>query len=94
MVNTCDGNGFEEGDGAGIRVISDCRVESNNVTNNDRGIDVDLLGNLIIKNTSSANTTNYDILGGNSFGPIVNVAGVGDISGTANADHPWANFEH
>jgi hypothetical protein len=24
----------------------------------------------------------------------VNVASVGDITGTANANHPWANFEY
>ena len=28
------------------------------------------------------------------FGPIVNVAGVGDISGIPNADHPKANFSY
>ena len=37
---------------------------------------------------------NYVIAAGNSFGPIVNVQGVGDITGTANANHPWANFSY
>jgi hypothetical protein len=34
----------------------------------------------------------YSIAASNSFGPLVGVVGVGDISGTGNADHPWANF--
>jgi hypothetical protein len=34
----------------------------------------------------------FDIAPGNSHGPIVNVAGVGDISAVPNANHPWANF--
>ncbi|MEM9888027.1 MAG: hypothetical protein AAF849_19180 [Bacteroidota bacterium] len=35
---------------------------------------------------------NYVIPSNNTFGPIVNVSGVGDISGTTNAKHPFANF--
>ncbi len=38
-------------------------------------------GNFIISNTSS-------------YGPIVNVGGVGDIKNTANSNHPFANFEY
>ncbi|MEM9850301.1 MAG: right-handed parallel beta-helix repeat-containing protein, partial [Bacteroidota bacterium] len=37
---------------------------------------------------------NYVIPSDNAFGPIVNVSGVGDISGTTNAKHPFANFEY
>ncbi len=49
--------------------------------------------NLIFGNTSR-NPTNYVINPGNSFGPIINVAGVGDISGVPNADHSKANFSY
>jgi parallel beta-helix repeat protein len=92
--NTCVGNGFG-GDGAGIHVVGStgARVEGNNVTGNDTGIDVDACCNIIIKNTARENTIDYSIAGSNSYGPIVNVAGVGDISSDPNAAHPWANFE-
>ena len=40
--NTCHQNGFGAGDGAGIHVTgSDNRIDGNNATGNDRGIDVD-----------------------------------------------------
>ena len=42
----------------------------------------------------TTNPVNYDIVPGNSYGPIINVAGVGDISAVPGAEHPWANFEH
>ncbi|MEY2526911.1 MAG: hypothetical protein QOE73_1682, partial [Verrucomicrobiota bacterium] len=93
--NNCDTNG-NGGDGAGINLIAGAnRIESNQVISNDRGIDSNPgTGNLIIKNTARGNTTNYDIVAGNAFGPIVNVAGAGDISGIAAASHPWANFAY
>ncbi len=72
---------------------SDNCIEENLVTNSTNGIKVSGTGNIIIKNKACANTTNYDFATSNSYGPVVNVAGVGDISGTTNADHPWANFE-
>jgi hypothetical protein len=50
--------------------------------------------NLIIKNSSADSATPCSIAPGNSYGPIVNVVANGDISGTANANHPWANFIH
>ena len=91
--NDCGGNGYG-GDGAGIHVTSLRNViESNTVLLNDCGIDVDSTRNFIAKNTATMNTTDYDIAGNNAYGPIVNIASVGDISGTTNADHPWANFE-
>jgi parallel beta-helix repeat protein len=87
--NTCSDNS------TGIYVSgTKNRIEGNNVCNGTRGIDVDGTNNIIIGNTASGNTTaTYEIVPGNSYGPIVNVAGVDDISGTPNADHPWANFE-
>ena len=91
--NNCDSNGFGGGDAAGIHSTgADNRIEGNNVTDNTRGIDVDSTGSLIIKNSASGNGSNYEIAASNAVGPLVTVAGVGDISGTPNANHPWANF--
>lgn len=89
--NSCfyNGNG---GVGEGIDVTgTNNRIEHNNVTHNDKGILVSSSNNIILKNTARQ-ATNYDIAKGNSYGPIVNVAGIGDISSDPNAAHPWANF--
>ena len=80
--NQCDGNGSDlggAGTGAGIYANgSDIRIEGNNVTDNDRGIQTVLAGNLIIKNSASGNTgagplpaPNYSVTGGNFLGTIV-----------------------
>jgi parallel beta-helix repeat protein len=99
--NSCDGNGAAAGDGAGIHVTSsDCRIEGNNVTDNDRGIDVDISGNLIIRNSASGNTSsNYEIVANNKVGPIVlapdSVAISGDTGGAGvGTTNPWANFSY
>ena len=48
------------------------------MANNDRGIDVDLVGNTIFRNSASGNTDNYgSIVAGNDTGPI-GTAAVGD----------------
>ncbi len=66
--NNCDSNGAGAGDGAGIHVTSsDTRVENNNVTDGDRGVDVDTSGCVILRNTASGNTTNWDVAAGNVF---------------------------
>jgi parallel beta-helix repeat protein len=96
--NECTENGTAStNDGAGIRVMtaSAHHIEGNTVGLNYRGIDVQSSRNIILHNTAVANTsTNYNIVAGNAFGPIVNVAAVGDISGTVNANHPAANFSY
>jgi len=85
LRNTVDLNGFDTGDGAGIHVVSQAnRVDSNNVLTNDRGIDVDVGGNLIVRNSARNNGTNYDIVGGNDVGPV---------GSAATATSPWANIE-
>jgi parallel beta-helix repeat protein len=99
--NTCHSNGTN-GDGAGIRVNGvDCRIEGNNCSNSDRGIDVDNTGNMIICNTCSGNLLNYDLVAGNRYGPIINLTagGTAAVAGSSAADttnttHPWANFAH
>ena len=69
--NICYSNG-NGGDGAGIVVSGNrSRIEGNNCSNNDRGIDVNSTGNLIIGNSAAGNTTNYDIIAGNRTGTIV-----------------------
>jgi parallel beta-helix repeat protein len=99
--NNCVVNGAG-GDGAGIHATSsDNRIESNNVTDNDRGIDVDAAGNVILKNSASGNTTNYEIAANNVFGQIVDrtapssaaVSGNSAASAAATTD-PWANISY
>lgn len=68
--NTCCLNG-KNGDGAGIRASQyGNRIDSNNITSNDRGIAVDTAGNIIVRNTARGNTTNYDPGTGNDTGTI------------------------
>jgi len=82
--NTCDSNGYSTNDGAGIHTTStDNRIEGNQVTDSDRGIDVDSSGSLIVKNSASGNTTNYDIAASNK---------VGTISTDPTTAGPWDNF--
>ncbi len=98
--NTCalNGNG---GDGAGILATgTDNRIEGNNCTGADRGIDVDGAGNIIIRNTCSGNTTNWDIAMGNALAPIVaastNVAPVAGntYASSLGSTDPNANFTY
>jgi len=73
LANTCSMNGNGPSNGAGIRATgADNRIEGNNCTTADRGIDVDGAGNIIIKNTCSGNTiANWDIVANNVVGPIL-----------------------
>jgi len=81
----------------GISVVGNnaCRVEGNHVVNN-LGPGIVVQGpnrHLVLRNTASNNTGgNYLIDPASSYGPIVNVAGAGDISTVPGANHPWANF--
>ncbi|NUQ53066.1 MAG: right-handed parallel beta-helix repeat-containing protein [Phycisphaerales bacterium] len=98
--NACSTNSFG-GDGAGIHTTgTDNRIESNNCINADRGIDVDTAGNVIIKNTCSGNTVNWDIVAGNALAPIVSastnavpVSG-NTYAGTLGSTDPNANFTY
>ncbi|MBI5765335.1 MAG: right-handed parallel beta-helix repeat-containing protein [Planctomycetes bacterium] len=83
MNNLCDG----QTSGAGIHATSDDnRIDSNHVTDNLRGIDVDAGGNLIIRNSAGGNTTDYDVAAGNSKAEVLTPGD--DFSAT----NPWANF--
>lgn len=70
------------------------RIEDNHLVRCGTGIAVAGNGNMVIRNAVTGATTAYAIAAGNSFGPIVNVAGVGDITSVPNANHPWANFSY
>jgi parallel beta-helix repeat protein len=71
LRSTCWSNG-NGGDGANIHATgSNNRIEGNNCTSADRGIDVDLAVNVIVRNTCSGNTLNWSIAAGNVCGPIL-----------------------
>lgn len=95
--NTCGNNG-SGGDGAGIHATNASnRLEGNSVFGNDRGLDVDVAGNFIVRNTASGNTSNYEITAGNAVGSIVATPLSGAISGATGgagvgSTDPWANF--
>jgi parallel beta-helix repeat protein len=97
--NTCRSNGFGAGDGAGIHAISsDNRIEGNNCTDNDRGIDVDAAGNFIARNTCSGNATNWDVVAGNVCLVVIAAPSaviLGDSGGVApGSTDPNANFTY
>lgn len=99
--NTATRNGEGDGSGAGIHVTGRAnRIESNHVSENDRGIDVDEQRNLIVRNSARSNGANYTIVAGNRIAQIVvpalNGAAITDANsgssdGFTNVD-PWANF--
>lgn len=89
--NVCSGNGV------GIKATGDGnRIDSNNVTDNGSGIDIDNTNNLIICNSSSGNTINYEIVASNKVGTIISPPNSGAISGDSGGGlittDPWANF--
>ena len=99
LANTCSFNG-NGGDGAGIHATgSDNRIEGNNCTRSDRGIDVDVAGNIIIKNTCSGNTSNWEVAIGNVCLVILAPPTVAAISGDSGglspgSTNPNANFTY
>lgn len=68
------------------------RIEDNTILGCVTGIDVDGVDNLIFGNALQGNTAAFEIVAGNTFGPIVDVGGAGDVSGTPAAGHPLANL--
>jgi hypothetical protein len=86
--NHCTANGSGVADSAGIKSTQGGqRIEGNNVIGNMRGIGCNpSTGNLIIRNTANGNALDYDVVAGNTFGPIV-------TSGTiATNTNPHANY--
>ena len=95
LANTCAKNGFISENSAGIHVTgSGNRIEGNNVTDNDiRGIDVDGIRNIIIKNTATGHYVGvipnaYTIVSGNAVGQILSPITINYITSC----NPWANF--
>jgi parallel beta-helix repeat protein len=103
LENSCRGNGVNSV-GAGILVsATDNRIEGNHLVFNDRGIDVDFAGNLLIRNSATGNTTaDYEFVANNVFGAIVdrrspssaavNTATTASVASSAGTTDPWANF--
>ena len=98
--NQCTLNGNSTNDGAGIHATgSDNRIEDNNCSDADRGIDIDAAGNIIFRNTCSGNTLNWDVAAGNVCLVISGVAGLGAISGDSGgvspgSTNPNANYTY
>lgn len=88
--------------GAGIRITgTDVRIEGNTCHTNDRGVQVDGAGNLIIRNSCSGNTTDWVIAANNVFGPIIDRRATGSTAingfsapGTLGTTDPNANFSY
>jgi parallel beta-helix repeat protein len=80
--NTC----YEQrGAGAAIHVVSnENRIDGNHCVENDRGLKVDVGGNVIIHNSASGNGAfSYVLANGNDVGPI---------GSAAASTSPWANI--
>jgi len=93
----CTNNGFS-GDGAGIHAFASNRIEGNNCLGADRGIDVDGAPNVIIRNTCSGNTNNWDVVAGNVI-LVVNATTAGAVTGNSGgtgpgSTDPSANFTY
>jgi parallel beta-helix repeat protein len=75
----------DDNTGVGINAAgSDNRIEGNNLTDNLTGLQVVANGGcLIIGNSASGNTTNFNIPAGNQAGPI---------GSAVTATSPWANL--
>ncbi len=87
--NTCVGNGTAE-PGAGVRAAAPaCRIDSNQVTENDQGIAA-VPDCIVVRNSARANTlANYSFPLGSDFGQIITNPGNG-----FTATNPWANFAY
>lgn len=90
IVEDCE---FFECSNSGVNCIgSRVTIRRNVAIMTPIGVRVSGSGNHIAGNHVSGASSAYDIGPGNSYGPIVNVAGIGDISSVTGASHPWANF--
>ena len=86
LSNVCDRNstGIFVAEGPGTR------VEGNNLSNNEIGLNITAAGNLAIRNSSWADMVAYAIDPASAFGPIVDVSAGGVVA----SDNPWANFRN
>ena len=86
LSNLCDQNS------TGVFVSSGpgTRVEGNNLSNNQIGLNITAGGNLAIRNSSWADVMAFSIDPLSSFGPIIDLAG----GGVVTTENPWANFRN
>ncbi|USN98772.1 MAG: right-handed parallel beta-helix repeat-containing protein [Phycisphaeraceae bacterium] len=96
--NVCNTNG-NLGNGAGIHLTpgaSSTAVLDNACDGNDWGIQIAGAGNLVVGNTCSSNTTNYDIVANNHVGVITSLplsgAIGGDVGGNSAGAVPGCNY--
>ncbi|MEZ6164180.1 MAG: hypothetical protein R3B67_07055 [Phycisphaerales bacterium] len=97
--NSVSGNGGFSVGGAGIRIepgASRTLIRGNNCSQNNWGVRVEGSLNLLIGNTCTNNTTNFDIVSGNRVGEIVVLSTSGAISGNSGGSttptNPASNF--
>lgn len=101
VSNLCRSNGAASA-GAGVHITGeDSRVEGNNCVGNHYGVRVVSAGNLLMRNACSGSNTNFDIVAGNRYGPIVNITAATAPSASGNSapsqmasTDPWANFAY
>ncbi|MFN0011587.1 MAG: right-handed parallel beta-helix repeat-containing protein [Phycisphaerales bacterium] len=100
--NLCIGNGTGSGNAANIRTAGiNNRIEDNNCTLADRGIEVDGTRSIIVRNTCGSNTQNWAIAANNSYGPIIDRSAAATAAANANSaastlasTDPNANFSY
>lgn len=97
--NTCHSNGTGPSGGAGIWLASGTNrtiIRANNCSQNDWGILIDSPNNLVVGNSCTVNTTNFNIASGNRVGAIVNLptspAIFGESGGSTMDTNPINNF--
>ena len=96
--NLIDGN--NKGKGIEVAASSSGNTLDGNILLNNPNAGITLgnsgvASNLVIRNNVHGSGANSYLMGtGNSFGPLINVSGVGDISSTNSSSHPWANFSY
>jgi len=85
----------------GIVVVAgagEALIDGNQIAGTASGVVIDekAPGCFVVRNCvrGMSGTVAYTIPAGSSYGPIVAVAGVGDISQVAASTHPWANFSY
>jgi len=95
--NCCESNGFSSGIGAGIHVTGKrTHIEGNNCSSADFGVRVIDFGNILVRDTCSNDTVNWDIVEGNKC-LVVIAASSGAISGDSGGHalgvaDPHVNF--
>jgi parallel beta-helix repeat protein len=86
--NQCDYNGLYGATGAGIYVSGrGNRIEENQMTDNDFGMQILVGTNVVSGNCASGNTTDYSLTGTQLQGTAITA------TGTISTKDAWANFE-